>query len=62
MGNNLKVHFTAIDYHPGSELIYHYKLTPDDNDTLNTNNQSVNFSNLQPGNYTFSIYLNEQSA
>lgn len=54
--NNLKVHFTALDFHPNSELVYHYKLTPGDNKIHKTNNQSVNFSNLQSGNYSFTLY------
>lgn len=60
--NDLKFHFTAIDFHPYDELTYYYRLTPNDDETHTTNNRSINYSNLQPGEYTFTLYASNEKS
>ena len=54
--NNLQIDFFALDFHAGEMLRYEYRLEGADTDwSAPTDQPSVTFANLRPGNYRFLV-------
>lgn len=53
--NNISIAYTALDYQYSSKLWYKYRLLPGNREWSYTNNRSVIYNALAPGNYTFEL-------
>jgi signal transduction histidine kinase len=54
--NNLQIEFFGLDFHAGETLRYQYRLEGADTDwSLPTEQRTVTFPNLRPGNYRFLV-------
>ena len=54
--NNLQFSFTGISFAAGKDIVYKYFLDGGSTDTVITTQNSVNFSVLPPGSYTFYVW------
>jgi ligand-binding sensor domain-containing protein/serine phosphatase RsbU (regulator of sigma subunit) len=54
--NNLIFNFNAVWYRIGEKIKYKYKLEGADKNYIITENKTVSYAGLQPGNYTFYLY------
>ena len=56
--NTVNFKFESVDYSENNveKADYRYKLKPLQTHWVNTTNNTVNFNNLQPGNYVFEVY------
>jgi hypothetical protein len=57
--NNILIHFSVLDYGLSGKLKLQYKLNEEKWIEINPENQSVQFSNLAPGNYSISFKIND---
>jgi signal transduction histidine kinase/ligand-binding sensor domain-containing protein/HPt (histidine-containing phosphotransfer) domain-containing protein/ActR/RegA family two-component response regulator len=54
--NDLTFHYTAIDFNRGSECRFAYKLSPNDEEWIQSGAlRQVRYTNLGPGKYTFTV-------
>ncbi|WP_343329452.1 sensor histidine kinase [Polaribacter staleyi] len=54
--NNINISVSSLDFSEGNEnLSYQYKLAPLQNNWKNTETTNINFNDLQPNKYTFTI-------
>jgi hypothetical protein len=56
--NHLKINFTGLSYKTNSKLQYHYILEGLDLTWSSTQNTSIQYTTLPPGNYRFKVYAN----
>ena len=54
--NNLKIEYIGLSYKTGNGATYSYRLLGNSNDSVLTNESSVSFLNLRPGNYQFEVF------
>ena len=59
--NNIKISYFSNDYKNSKSTQYYYKLEGLNDDWQLTDNNSILFSNLKPGNYTFKIKARNSS-
>lgn len=57
--NNITVHFLGIWYQNAGNLNYQYRLGNYDLEWISTRNQDVTYSQLPPGEYTFSVKVSD---
>jgi two-component sensor histidine kinase len=61
--NQLQIDYSALAFNPGEVLRYQYKLEPDNTEWSEpTDLRTVNYSNLEPGTYRFSVRLSTGEA
>lgn len=53
--NSILVNFIAITFQNPEKITYQYKLNKNNSEWINTRNSTIEFSNLAPGNYTFTL-------
>lgn len=62
--NQLRIDFVGLGFAPGERLLYQYRLKGTDRDwSWPTEQRTINYASLRPGNYTFQVRaLNSQGA
>ncbi|GEM_PF-5407604 len=59
--NELAFHFVGLSFRHRGNLLYRYKLLGQDEDWIYTHDQSVRYTNLEPGSYTFMVAASNNS-
>lgn len=54
--NNIKISFAGLSYKSPTEVLYEYRLYGKSLDTVSTEQRTVSFLNLSPGDYKFEVY------
>ncbi len=58
--NTFSIYFSSLSYLQQEKLTYYYKMSGIDNDWVKADRQNIiNYTLLQPGNYTFSVYCED---
>lgn len=54
--NSILIEYSGISFKSGKELIYHYNLEGLDSEWRETSENTIDYSSLPPGDYTFNLY------
>ncbi|MCB9293178.1 MAG: histidine kinase [Lewinellaceae bacterium] len=53
--NSINIQYLTINFRQDGDILYRYRLLPNQEEWVNTKGRSINFSSLKEGNYTFEV-------